>query len=240
MIYWYGQRILLFLLIGFCWGGRVTESIADEIVISNRNDDGKLLAQGVLGCGSIDATYQEIYSFETQNYYINVCRLGNSYYYHRQSKSDSSSVLIPANALSVGSVFQATDGKTDYFVGKNGDRYYSSVMQNSNEIVFEPELLPPTELSREIAEANSALPKVQSEPISNASVNPDGSQELLEMLICTEEKAEVHPHLDRWQKLIGKSKATANSYAVDNGHNFVYDDRTPNLASIETQEGCDR
>lgn len=191
------------------------------------------LARTAVKCEAIDPAYLEVYGFETQNYYIGICQLADDFYYYRQSKQNESEILIPAKSV-FRDVFQATDGKTVYFVGKDGDRYYSSMMQNNNEMVFEPELqLPSATLSQDIVDANSEVSQA-----NNASLELDRLAEDSELArVCISEGSASHPHLDGWQKLIGKSPATASKYAVNNGHNFSYDDRTPNSASIATEEG---
>ena len=100
-------------------------------------------------CEAINPGYREVYSFETENYYINICQSDDGFYYHRQPKyEEGNTLLVPAEVVFRGSVFQAFDDDTTYFVGKNGDRYYSSVMHNNNEIVFEPELHSPKDLTK--------------------------------------------------------------------------------------------
>lgn len=204
-------------------------------------DRSRWLARTAVRCEAIDPTYLEVYGFETQNYYIGICQLADDFYYYRQSKQHQTEILVPAQAVSR-DFFQASDGKTVYFVGKNGDRYYSSVMQNDNEMVFEPELqLPSATLSQDVVDASSELSQadLSTNQASNASLEFDNSAENSEPVaqVCVREQSASHPHLEGWQKLIGKSPDTANKYAVNNGHDFSYDDRTPNLASIATEEG---
>jgi hypothetical protein len=218
MITWCKQKNLLLLIICSYWG---RQSLGVSFLTSNSKllvDEEKEIAtvgwtaQLTPKCEIINSTYQEIYSFETEDYYINICQLGDDFYYHRQAKFEQNTVLIPAQAVFSGNVFQATDGKTDYFVGKNGDRYYSSVMKNNHEIVFEPELQQYPALSPELTEANATLPRdLEINQASNASLeldNPDDASE--SVLICTQEKSAFHPFLAGWQKLRGKSTAIAN------------------------------
>ena len=122
---------------------------AQNYATQNQLPTALLVAQKSSTCQKLNAAYQEIYSFETKSYYINVCRLDNNFYYHRQGKLDKQKVvLIPAQAM-FGGIFQAIRGNTTYFVGKDGDRHYSSVMSNDHEMIFEPELpLPSSSLSR--------------------------------------------------------------------------------------------
>jgi hypothetical protein len=131
MINWCKQSTLLLLVTSSLWGGQATD-VADSMV--NKGVE----------CNKVSAAYKEVYHFETENHYINICQLDSEFYYYRQSKSDvNNRLLIPAEALVRGDVFQATAGKTTYFVGIDSDRYYSSVMSNDNEIVFEPEMTKP-------------------------------------------------------------------------------------------------
>lgn len=130
MINWCKQNTLLLLITSSFWGGQ-SSGVADSIV-----------AKGV-ECHNVSTAYQEVYGFETENYYINICQLDDEFFYYRQSKLDASNkLLIPAESILQGDVFQATADRTTYFVGIESDRYYSSVMSNNNEIVFEPEILP--------------------------------------------------------------------------------------------------
>lgn len=204
------------------------------------------LAKKQNSCQNVNSAYQQVYSFETDNYYINICQLENNFYYHRQAKfDDDSPLLIPAQLVSHNGVFQANSKGTTYFVGRDGDRYYSSVMLNDNEIVFEPELQlsPDSVLARDVAEANSQLPADgdKADRATNASVEFDRPQENLDSSqqtsICTGANT-LNSRLDSWQQLLGESLDKANQYALDNGHSFVYDAQTPEQASITTKEGA--
>lgn len=208
--------------------------LSHNLSVTPQLDLERWLARTAVICEAIAPAYSEVYGFETQNYYIGICQLADDFYYYRQSKHNQTKILIPAQSVSR-DFFQATDGKTVYFVGKNGDRYYSSVMQNNNEMVFEPELqLPSATLSQDVVNANSKVSEA-----NNASLELDNLAQESEAVarVCVSEGSAFHPRLDGWQKLLGKSPDTASKYAVNNGHNFSYDDRTPNSASIATEEG---
>ena len=199
------------------------------------------LARQQNSCQNVNSAYQEVYSFQTDNYYIKICQFGDSFYYHRQSKfDDDSTLLIPALTVSEGGAFQATSKGTTYFVGKNGDRYYSSVMHNDNEIVFEPELPPSSDavLASELAEINSQLPAegVKADRVTNASLSdrPINDLRTLEASICTGTNTS-NSHLHSWQQLLGESLDTASKYALNNGYSFIYDAQTPEKALITTQ-----
>ena len=252
MINWCKQKTLFLIVCCSFWGHVPSTVAASEIdsglepnlsaTVEQKLKLNSWIARTTVECEAINPTYQEVYSFETENYHINICQLGSSFYYHRQSKLNQGNIiLIPAQAILSGNVFQASDGRTTYFVGKDGDRYYSSVVQNNNEIVFEPELqLPPADLSQGLADANSSLPTdLRRNQVNNASLELDNPADNSEsVLICTREKSAFNPRLDEWQKLIGKSTEIANNYAVSNGHDFIYSEQTPHLASIITRDGA--
>ena len=197
------------------------------------------LARQQNSCQNIDSAYQQVYSFQTDNYYISICQLEDSFYYHRQSKFDeNSTMLIPAQAVSNIGVFQATSRGTTYFVGRDGDRYYSSVMQNDSEIVFEPELRlsPDAVLARDLAETNSKLPargKVDRATNNSWSARPENNLDPQQALVCTGANTSNSPS-QSWQQLLGESLNTASQYALNNGYSFIYDAQTPEQALITT------
>lgn len=239
MINWCKQNTLLLLITSSFWGGQSSD-VADSMV-----------SQGV-ECNNVNTAYQEVYRFETENHYINICQLDSEFYYYRQSKSDvNNHLLIPAEALVRGDVFQATAGKTTYFVGMDSDRYYSSVMSNDNEIVFEPEIVATAPVASQtmpktIAQMSSFstlpgdynLTQADDKILINTSLDLDHPQsEAEELLICTQERSAFHPRLQGWEKLIGKSTTSVDKHAVKNGQRFTYNQANPHLALITTQDG---
>ncbi len=248
MINWYKQIYLFIILIGsFFWGHSSLLATSKTKAISNSsssyftksNQEMNIpIAQNAEACASIDSGYREVYSFETEDYYINICQLEGSFYYHRQSKSDQDkAILAPAQSVFSGDVFQANYGKTVYFVGKDGDRYYSTVMQNNSEIVFEPELEPPISVSivePTLSDVGIKVNNLEQDGKANLESNSQGITK--KSLICTR-GFDFNPDLGDWQKLIGQSGDIANQYAVSNGYNFVYNGDASKKALIETKEG---
>ena len=213
--------------------GSLPQNIAEILEVDN------WLARQQNSCQNINSAYQQVYSFQTDNYYINICQDRDSFYYHRQSKlDDDKTLLIPAQAISHGGVFQATSRGITYFVGKDGDRYYSSVMQNDNEIVFEPELPPSadTVLAKDIAETNSRLQGegIEADRATNASLSerPENYSYSSQQTFCT--GANTSNSYLNWQELLGESLYTASQYAFNNGYSFIYDAQTPEQALITT------
>lgn len=215
--------------------GSLPQNITEILEVDN------WLARQQNSCQNINSAYQQVYSFQTDNYYISICQHRDSFYYHRQSKfDDDKTLLIPAQAISHGGVFQATSRGTTYFVGKNGDRYYSSVMHNDNEIVFEPELSPSadTVLARDIAEINSRLLSegIEADRATNASLELDRPKNYSyssQQTFCTGANTS-NSYLNSWRELLGESLYTASQYAFNNGYSFVYDAQTPEQALITT------
>lgn len=223
---WYKQITLLLATVSSIW-------IEPQLAAAGNP------ATKVRECRELNSSYQEVYSFETENYYINVCQLEENFYYHRQSKSAGSrrNLLLPAQAILQGSVFQATVGKVVYFVGIDSDRHYSSVMLNNNEIVFEPEIEP---VSRTISQSSdSSQLELGDRHLQNASLELDSpTAETEAVLACDREKSAFHPHLTGWQELVGKPISSASSYALENGYSFNYDrEKNPTLALATTAAG---
>jgi hypothetical protein len=104
----------------------------------------------------------------------------------------------------------------------NADGYYSSVMQNNNEIVFEPELKP-----------SSAT--VQNSFNNNYSYTEE--QYNTSNQVCTSDKNDIQPPLSDWQKFIGKPPEAINKYAVNNGYQFSYNNDNSARAIVNTTEG---
>lgn len=121
---------------------QMSKQVADACqVVKQENKSQLLLAQNFNLCQQIKKEYQEVHAFETQNFYINVCRHKQRYYYHRQSKHNPNhSLLLPANTILNGNMFRAIDRGKTYIVGTSAEGYYSSVMHENNEIILEPAL----------------------------------------------------------------------------------------------------
>lgn len=185
-------------------------------------------------CQQLGDSFKEIYAFETQNYYINICHQGQNFYYHRQSKSDpENTILLPALRVFGGNIYQAVDGKITYFAGLNSDGYYSSVMHNNNEIIFEPELKSASSSRRNTWTSSNDNSELN---LKNSNLESyDRGEE--NWRVCTDNSRDVNPRLSGWQRFIGQSPETISHYAVEQGHSFTYGDRSSDKAFVNTKDG---
>jgi hypothetical protein len=211
MINWCKQNTLLLLITSSFWSGQ-SSGVSDSIVTK------------AVECHNVNTAYQEVYGFETENYYINICQLDEEFFYYRQSKLDASNkLLIPAESILRGDVFQATAGRTTYFVGIESDRYYSSVMSNNNEIVFEPEILPTAAIALKAIplaiKKQSSLPtdynllQEEDKILSNTQMAldyPEAVGEDEQLLSCTQGRATI-------DFSITTNSTNANSGVVEQG-----------------------
>ena len=184
-------------------------------------------------CETLGAEYQNFYSFQTRNYYISICSKGEAWFYYREAKSNpDDALLLPATVVFGGDVFKAVDKKITYFVGTNSDGYYSSVMYGNNQMIFEPELLDVPVVATQEASLTSV--KVSDSEISDL---PDSDISTGYWRVCTEDREDLHPYLNGWQKFIGQSPDTIGEYAAVEGHNFYYSEPELEDIAIETTDG---
>lgn len=68
-------------------------------------------------CQQIGTEYREVYAFETNSFFINICQKDDSYFYSVEAKqSNQSSVFIPAHPLKNNQGFRARNGNLSYLV----------------------------------------------------------------------------------------------------------------------------
>ena len=68
-------------------------------------------------CQQLGTDYQEVYAFETDSFYINICQKDHLYFYSGEpKKSDRSSIFIPTVPFQNNRGFQATNGNVTYLV----------------------------------------------------------------------------------------------------------------------------
>ena len=201
-------------------------------------------------CQSLGAEYRDFYNFQTRNYYISICAKGEAWFYYREAKSNpDNALLIPATLVFGGDVFKAVDRKVTYFVGTNSDGYYSSVMYGNNQMIFEPELLnvpavatQETTVTAEGGHAGSldfkSRERLTSVEVSNSNTDlPNSDLDTGYWRVCTEDRDDLHPYLNGWQKFIGQPSSTINEYASVEGHNFYHSDSESEDVLVETTDG---
>ncbi|MEL6930832.1 MAG: hypothetical protein AAFO95_19695 [Cyanobacteria bacterium J06600_6] len=68
-------------------------------------------------CQQISTEYQEVYAFETDSFYVNICSQNNTYFYSGEAKqTGTSSIFIPALPLEDNRGFKAINGNLSYVV----------------------------------------------------------------------------------------------------------------------------
>lgn len=182
-----------------------------------------LLAQKNPACLPLATNHSKVYAFETRNFCIAICQADDEFFYLRQSRANPTELLIlPATAVFGGTVFQAIDGKTVYFVGIDDNGHYSSVMRNDDEVVFEPEIQPPMlELPNSDRPASAFTETIPNIPfLTNSGENPLESDNLdkfdgeSDWEMCAQDKSKLHPLLNSWQKLLNAPLKTASDCSL--------------------------
>ena len=214
----------------------MADSLLQSQSIFNRSDrqNPTVLAATQEGssCQSLGAEYRDFYNFQTRNYYINICAKGEAWFYYRKAKSNpNDALLIPATVVFGGDVFKAVDRKVTYFVGINSDGYYSSVMYGNNQMIFEPELL-------NVPAVATQETTVTSVEVSNSDTDLQNSDiDTGYWRVCTEDRDDLHPYLNGWQKFIGQPLNTIGKYASVEGHNLYHSDSESEDVLVETTDG---
>ena len=95
----------------------IVNFIAADVFASTDADYSFRLTSDWHDCQQIGAAYQEVYAFETDSFYVNICQKDNAYFYSGEAKqSDHSSIFMPAYPLENGQGFQAKNGNLSYLV----------------------------------------------------------------------------------------------------------------------------
>ncbi len=89
-------------------------------------------------CQQFGAAYQEIGSFETANFYVNLCALGNRYFYLGTAKNKSyKSNFIPAYPTDQINTYQADNGNSSYIVKIEPTQATLIIQRNNKTILVE-------------------------------------------------------------------------------------------------------
>lgn len=92
------------------------------------------------GCPQIGKDYQEVEAFETENFYVNICRQGDRFFYLGEAKNSAiNSIFLPAYLLDE-QKYRADNGNLSYLVTLNNYGDTLAVQQNGHQIAFERSL----------------------------------------------------------------------------------------------------
>ena len=106
------------------WATTVAGAIATIVyqsaiveVLASSDTDYNFAISSERNCQQMGAEYQEVYAFETTDFYVNICQKGEVYFYFGEAKqSNRNSIFIPADALNNNRRFQAENGNISYTV----------------------------------------------------------------------------------------------------------------------------
>ena len=89
-------------------------------------------------CQQIGKNYLEVRAFETENFYINVCRKDDQYYYLGEDKTGKrNTIFLPANSLSLGEMYRAHNGNVAYIVSILPNQAVLTIERNGEQIAIE-------------------------------------------------------------------------------------------------------
>ncbi len=109
-----------------------------QIVSTSDADHSFRLNHNGHNCQQIDTQYQETYSFETLNFYINICAKGDRYFYTGEAKQGNiGSTFLPAYPLENQQGYQADNGNITYIVSTVSQEGVLIIKQNGRQIALE-------------------------------------------------------------------------------------------------------
>jgi hypothetical protein len=128
-------------------------------------------------CQQIGEGYQNIKTFETKSFYVNICRKDNNYYYIGEAKIGSiNTIFLPANALAPGEMYRANNGNVAYIVTILANEAILTIERNGEQVAIENSLEHQChnsqdilQIPREIASPKYSALAGQSLPISDRS-----------------------------------------------------------------------
>ena len=89
-------------------------------------------------CQQIGKQYQEVSSFETANFYINICSKGDRYFYSGQAKQDYlGSIFLPAYPLANKQSYIAHNGNISYLIAIAASENRLVIRKNGRQIASE-------------------------------------------------------------------------------------------------------
>jgi hypothetical protein len=95
----------------------ISYSAIAETITASETDYIFLVTPDWHDCQQIGEAYQEVYAFETPNFYVNICQNGDRFFYSGEAKQGNiNSMFLPAYPLKNGRGYQANNGNISYLV----------------------------------------------------------------------------------------------------------------------------
>jgi hypothetical protein len=142
----------------------ISRSTIAQTVSNSQTDHLFLITQDWRVCTSLGKEYEEIEAFETENFYVNLCRKGDRYFYIGEDKtSQINSIFLPAYTDDQQN-YRADNGNLSYLITLNPNQDTLAVEQNGHQIDIEQSI---TKYCS--AQHNSLSLKFESKPNYNST-----------------------------------------------------------------------
>jgi hypothetical protein len=127
-------------------------------------------------CQQIGEGYQDIRTFETNSFYINICQKDNDYYYIGEAKTGNiDTIFLPANALAPGEMYRANNGNVAYIVTILANEAILTVERNGAQVAIENSLAPQCTNSQGILQIPREIASQMYYPMNDAKLISDRS-----------------------------------------------------------------
>ena len=183
-------------------------AIADVRALSD-GDYSFLIDPDWHSCQQISSDYQEVYAFETDSFYINICQKDNLYFYSGEAKqSNANSIFIPAVPLDNNRGFQAINGNVSYLA-------ILPFQNHSDEPDFKPkEAILTIKRNGRLVKVESSLNKYCHQPKAIAFDNMELNSQSLDRLATIPQHQDIGSSLlsDRIETTLPKEIFHSNSH----------------------------
>lgn len=89
-------------------------------------------------CARIGEEYQEVLAFETANFYVNICLMGDRYFYSGEAKQGNlGSIFLPAYPLANEQDYIANNGNISYLISSSASENTLTIRKNGRQIASE-------------------------------------------------------------------------------------------------------
>ena len=136
-------------------------------------------------CQQIGEQYQEVSSFETANFYVNICSKGDRYFYSGEAKQNNlGSIFLPAYPLSSKQSYVASNGNISYLISITPDENTLAIRKNGRQIAIEKsfnlscrQVAYPIDLNIRIQPSNPSLllaTSISQSQVTLVGIDPEG------------------------------------------------------------------